>query len=50
MINFGEVTGIENAVAPEAANAPLYDLSGRRVVKAVNGGLYIQNGKKFIAR
>lgn len=50
MINFGEVTGIENAVAPEAANAPLYDLSGRRVVKAVKGGLYIQNGKKFIAR
>lgn len=50
MINFGEVTGIENAVAPEAANASLYDLSGRRVVKAVKGGLYIQNGKKFIAR
>lgn len=50
MINFGEVTGIENALAPEAANAPLYDLSGRRVVKAVKGGLYIQNGKKFIAR
>ena len=50
MINFGEVTGIENAVAPEATNAPLYDLSGRRVVKAVKGGLYIQNGKKFIAR
>lgn len=50
MINFGEVTGIENAVAPEAANAPLYDLSGRRVVKAVKGGLYIQNGKKFLAR
>lgn len=50
MINFGEVTGIENAVAPEAANAPLYDLSGRRVVNAVKGGLYIQNGKKFIAR
>lgn len=50
MINFGEVTGIENAVAPEAANAPLYDLSGRRVMKAVKGGLYIQNGKKFIAR
>lgn len=50
MINFGEVTGIENAVAPEAVNAPLYDLSGRRVVKAVKGGLYIQNGKKFIAR
>lgn len=29
---------------------PVYDLSGRRVVKTVKGGLYIQNGKKFIAQ
>ena len=31
-------------------DAPVYDLSGRRVVKTVKGGLYIQNGKKFIVR
>ncbi len=50
--NFGGTTGIEDAiVAPSFdANAPIYDLSGRRVVNAVKGGLYIQNGKKFIVK
>lgn len=47
--NFGGVTtGIENAVADKANNAPIYDLSGRRVMNAVKGGIYIQNGKKFV--
>ena len=32
------------------SNAPVFDLSGRRVMKTVKGSLYIQNGKKFIAR
>ena len=32
------------------ANAPIFDLSGRRVNSAVKGGLYIQNGKKFIVK
>ena len=46
----GDVTGIENVMGEAAdANAPIYDLTGRRVMKAVKGGLYIQNGKKFIA-
>jgi hypothetical protein len=31
-------------------NAPIYDLSGRRVMNAVKGGIYIQNGKKFIVK
>lgn len=31
-------------------NAPVYDLTGRRVMKMVKGNLYIQNGKKFIAQ
>lgn len=44
----GVATGIENAVADKANNAPIYDLSGRRVMNAVKGGIYIQNGKKFI--
>lgn len=44
-------TAIESVVAPSFdANAPIYDLSGRRVVNAVKGGLYIQNGKKFIVK
>ena len=41
----GQVTGIES-VATEAA-ATIYDLAGRRVVKA-NKGLYIQEGTKVI--
>lgn len=47
---FDDVTGIHEAVTTDADNAPIYDLSGRRVVKTVKGGLYIQNGKKFIVR
>lgn len=48
-LNFGgTTTGINNATATESVNAPVYDLSGRRVVKAVKGGVYIQNGKKFV--
>ncbi|MBO5703184.1 MAG: hypothetical protein J6R91_01220 [Bacteroidaceae bacterium] len=47
----GNTTAIESVVAPSFdANAPIYDLSGRRVVNAVKGGLYIQNGKKFIVK
>lgn len=51
-INFGGmVEGIANAgVAADQVNAPVYDLTGRRVVKAVKGGVYIQNGKKFIVK
>lgn len=48
-LNFGgATTGINNAVSAESVNAPIFDLSGRRVVKAVKGGVYIQNGKKFV--
>lgn len=50
-LNFGgDVTGINNAQVTSTVNAPMFDLSGRRVVKAVKGGLYIQNGKKFIVK
>ncbi|MBQ2121415.1 MAG: hypothetical protein II199_02865, partial [Bacteroidaceae bacterium] len=43
------VTGI-NGVTTEKADAPIYDLSGRRVLNTVKGGIYIQNGKKFIVK
>lgn len=47
-MNFGgNTTGINNAVVA-SENAPIFDLSGRRVVKAIKGGVYIQNGKKFV--
>jgi hypothetical protein len=49
-MNFGgESTAIET-VEKVDANAPIYDLSGRRVVNMTNGGVYIQNGKKFIVK
>jgi len=48
--NFGETTGIETLVPATDANAPIYDLSGRRVLSTVKGGVYIQNGKKFIVK
>jgi hypothetical protein len=43
------VTGI-NGVVTEKADAPIYDLSGRRVLNTMKGGIYIQNGKKFIVK
>lgn len=50
VMNFGNaVTGINTIAAPASAKAPIFDLSGRRVVKAIKG-LYIQNGKKFIVK
>ena len=49
-LNFGNtVTGINAATIINGENnAPIYDLSGRRVWAPVKGGLYIQNGKKII--
>ena len=49
--NFGGTTAIESVLNNGVdANAPIYDLSGRRVMNAVKGGIYIQNGKKFIVK
>lgn len=49
-LNFGNtVTGINAATINNGENnAPIYDLSGRRVWTPVKGGLYIQNGKKLV--
>ena len=49
--NFGGTTAIESVLNNGVnVNAPIYDLSGRRVMNAVKGGIYIQNGKKFIVK
>ena len=49
--NFGGTTAIESVLNNGVdANAPIYDLSGRRVNNAVKGGIYIQTGKKFIVK
>lgn len=51
MVNHGgNTTAIGNVQNSLPANAPVYDLSGRRVTKMVKGGLYLQNGRKFIAQ
>lgn len=49
-LNFnGTTTGVNTVVLGEnGVNAPVFDLSGRRVAAPVKGGVYIQNGKKFI--
>lgn len=49
-LNFnGITTGVNTVVLGEnSVNAPVFDLSGRRVAAPVKGGVYIQNGKKFI--
>lgn len=51
MVNHGgNTTAIGNVQNSLPANAPVYDLSGRRVTKMVKGGLNLQNGRKFIAQ
>lgn len=51
-MNFGNgmVTNINTTSAQSADNAPIYDLSGRRVQHTVKGSLYIKGGRKFMAQ
>lgn len=46
------VSSIESVNTNNATmnNAPVFDLTGRHVMKMVKGNLYIQNGRKFIAQ
>ena len=41
------IQGVQNGQQPQA---PIYDLSGRRVQQLQKGGIYIQGGKKFIVK
>ena len=47
---FPGVTAVDRVAAAENADAPIFDLSGRRVEKPVAGQIYVQNGKKFLQR
>ena len=49
---FGNTTtGISSIVDNHIQKqSPIYDLSGRRVMQVVKGGVYIQNGQKFIVK
>lgn len=51
-LNFGgQVTAISSAITNSAnGKSCIYDLSGRRVTRVAKGGLYIVNGRKFIAK
>lgn len=50
-LNFGGTpTGIGQVSTSDVKNAPIYDLTGSRVNHTVKGQLYIQGGRKFIAR
>lgn len=43
----GTPSGIES-VATNNADAPLYDISGRRVAHPAKGGVYIRQGRKIV--
>ena len=51
-VNDDNATGIENITQTEekAASETIYDIYGRKVSTTNRGGLYIKNGKKFIAK
>ena len=53
-LSFGDddvTTGISNIKADgNAENAPIYDLSGRRIAAPFGRGIYIKNGKKYFVK
>ena len=44
----GTIDGINHIHTNVSVEAPIYDLSGRKVANPVKGGVYIQNGHKFV--
>ena len=44
----GGLTGIEGVEVSAGADAPVYDLQGRRLPQVPEKGIYIQNGKKIM--
>ena len=44
-----ETTGIREVNTSDSSNAPIYDLTGRRINTPQRGQIYIQNGKKRVA-
>lgn len=53
-VGVGDWTGINDiVVAPNNANAPVYNIAGQRVgnnLKDVKGGIFIQNGRKVVVK
>lgn len=46
----GETTGVTSIQPADANQAPIYDLTGRRVSQLQKGGIYISKGRKFIVK
>lgn len=47
----GETTGLEQVESDaNKANSPIFNLQGQQVIKPLQKGIYIQNGKKFIVK
>lgn len=50
----GETTRIDRYMAADAdadqADAPIYDLTGRRVMMPTQKGIYVKNGRKFVVK
>lgn len=49
-LNFGGQTTDVNELILVNKNTPVYDMTGRRVTSVQKGGIYIQNGRKFIIK
>ena len=49
-IPVGDFLGVGTVMQPSEAEAPVYDVMGRRISSPVPGQFYIQNGRKHIAR
>lgn len=49
-LNFGGQTTDVNELILVNKNTPVYDMTGRRVTSVQKGGIYIQNGRKFIVK
>ena len=49
-LNFGGQSTDVNELILVNKNTPVYDMTGRRVTSVQKGGIYIQNGRKFIVK
>lgn len=48
--DFGDINSVEEITDKTDADAPVYDLMGRRVTTTLPGSVYIRDGRKFIGK
>ncbi|MBO4827635.1 MAG: hypothetical protein J5506_10485 [Prevotella sp.] len=49
LLSINDLSGVNALTVNKNSNAPIYNMAGQRVNKAVKG-VYIQNGKKFVVK